>query len=83
MPDAYQFSEFVTIGGLVSYGPDIVDLSARAATYVDKILKGADPAELPIEQPRRFQLAINRRTARRLGLAVSPALLLQADKIVG
>jgi putative ABC transport system substrate-binding protein len=82
LPDAYQYSEFVVIGGLVSYGPDIVDLSSRAADYVDKILKGADPAELPIEQPRKLYLAINRRSANRLGLNVSPALLLQADKVI-
>ena len=82
LPDSYPFVDFVTVGGLMSYGPDIADLSARAATYVDKILKGADPAVMPIEQPRRFQLAINHRTARRLGIEVSPALLLQADRVV-
>ena len=82
LPDSYPFVDFVTVGGLMSYGPDIADLSARAATYVDKILKGADPAVMPIEQPRRFQLAINHRTARRLGIEVSRALLLQADRVV-
>jgi len=82
LPSAYQFSQFVVIGGLVSYGPDIADLSSRAAAYVDKILKGANPAEIPIEQPRRFFLVINRRTAGALGLRISPALLLQADQVI-
>ena len=82
LPSAFQFADFVSIGGLVSYGPDIADLSARAAAYVDKILKGANPAELPIEQPRRFFLVINRKTASMLGLRISPALLLQADQVI-
>lgn len=82
IPSAYQFSYFVLGGGLVSYGPDVTDLSARAALYVDKILKGANPAELPIEQPRRLFLAINRRTGSALGLAIPQVLLLQADLVV-
>jgi putative ABC transport system substrate-binding protein len=82
LPSAFQYSQFVVIGGLVSYGPDIADLSSRAAAYVDKILRGANPAELPIEQPRRFFLVVNRRTASALGLRISPALLLQADQVI-
>jgi putative ABC transport system substrate-binding protein len=78
----YQFSEFVSIGGTLSYGPDITDLSYRAVAYVDKILKGANPAELPIEQPRKLFLMINRRSANALGLTVPPALMLQADQII-
>jgi putative tryptophan/tyrosine transport system substrate-binding protein len=82
LPSVYQFADFALIGGLASYGPDIGDLSARAAAYVDKILNGANPAELPIEQPRRFFLVINRRTANTLGLRITPALLLQADQVI-
>ncbi|HEY2816590.1 MAG TPA: ABC transporter substrate-binding protein [Casimicrobiaceae bacterium] len=82
LPSAYQFVELVTIGGLVSYGPNIAELSARSVAYVDKILKGANPAELPIEQPRKLFLVINRKTATALGLTVSPALLLQADQVI-
>ena len=82
LPSVYQFSYFVESGGLVSYGPDIIGMSARAAAYVDKILKGANPADLPIEQPRKLFLVINRKTARTLGLAIPPTLLLQADQVV-
>lgn len=82
LPSVYQFSDFVRVGGLASYGPGIADLSARAVVYVDKILKGADPAELPIEQPRRLFLVLNRKTANALGLTIPPRLLLQADEII-
>jgi putative ABC transport system substrate-binding protein len=82
LPSVFQFSDFVEIGGLASYGPGIADLSARAVVYVDKIRKGADPAELPIEQPRKLFLAFNRRTANALGLTIPPRLLLQADEII-
>jgi len=82
LPSVYQYADFVVIGGLVSYGPDIVDLTARAADYVDKILKGANPAELPIEQPRSPFLVINRKSASMLGLVVPTALLLQADQVI-
>ena len=82
LPSAYQFSDFVEVGGLVSYGPGIADLSARAVEYVDRILKGADPAELPIEQPRRLFLVLNRRTANALGLTMPSWLLLEADEII-
>jgi putative tryptophan/tyrosine transport system substrate-binding protein len=82
LPSVYQFSDFVLIGGLASYGPGIADLSARAVVYVDKILKGANPALLPIEQPRRLFLVLNRKTANALGVAIPPRLLLQADEII-
>jgi putative ABC transport system substrate-binding protein len=82
LPSVYQFAEFVAIGGLVSYGPDIAALSARAAVYVDRILRGANPAELPIEQPSKLLLVINRKTANALGVKIPPALLLQADQVI-
>ncbi len=81
LPSLFQYTDFVPIGGLVSYGPDIADLAYRAAAYVDKILKGANPAEMPIEQPRKLFLLINRRTASALGLTIPPALLLLADQV--
>ena len=81
LASVYQFSEFVSIGGTLSYGPDITDLSYRAVAYVDKILKGANPAELAIEQPRKLFLVINRKSASALGLTVPAALTLQADKV--
>ena len=82
LASVYQFSEFVSIGGTLSYGPDITDLSYRAAAYVDKILKGADPAELAIEQPRKLFLVVNRKSANALGLTVPAALTLQADRVI-
>jgi putative ABC transport system substrate-binding protein len=82
LPSVYQFAQFVLLGGLASYGPDIAELSSRAMVYVDKILKGANPADLPIEQPRKLFLVINRRTASALGLTVPPPLLLQADQVI-
>src|SRR5690349_8637795 len=72
-----------TIGLMqVSYGPNFVDLFRRAATFLDKIIKGAKPAELPVEQPTKFELVINRKTANALGLTVPPTLLAQADEII-
>jgi putative tryptophan/tyrosine transport system substrate-binding protein len=82
LPSVYQFAEFVVIGGLMSYGPDIAAMSSRAAVYVDQILRGARPGDLPVEQPRKLLLVINRKTANALGVNISPALLLQADQLV-
>lgn len=82
LPSMFHLPEFVRLGGLLSYGPDRADLFRRAATYVDKILKGAEPADLPVQQPTKFELVINLKTAKGLGLAVPPILLAQADEVV-
>lgn len=78
----FHLPEFVQVGGLLSYGPDRVDLFRRAADYVDKILKGAKPADLPVEQPVKYELTINMTTARQIGLTVPPLVLAQAAEIV-
>jgi ABC-type uncharacterized transport system substrate-binding protein len=78
----YELRPFVDIGGLVSYGANIEDIWRRAATYVDKILKGANPAELPIEQPTKFELVMNKRTAAALGLIMPPSILIRADEVI-
>jgi putative ABC transport system substrate-binding protein len=82
LPAIYPYRTFVDAGGLMSYGVDPSDLSRRAATYVDRILKGAKPAELPIEQPTKFELIINLKTAKALGLTIPPSLLLRADQVI-
>jgi len=82
LPGAYTMSEFVDAGGLMSYAPNIADNFRRAADYVDKILKGAKPADLPVEQPTRFELVINVKTASALGLTIPASLLQRADRLV-
>jgi len=82
LPAMYEGREFVEDGGLISYGPDIVEMTRRSAAFVDKILKGAKPADLPIEQPTRFELAINAKSAKALGLTLPPILLARADEVI-
>jgi len=82
MPAVYTRGRWVSAGGLMSYGSNLHDLYRRAATYVDKILKGARPAELPVEQPTKFDLVINLKTAKALGLTIPPEILIQATKVI-
>ena len=82
LPVVYGYSEFVDVGGLISYGPYRPDLYRRTAIYVDKILKGAKPAHLPIERPTRFELVVNPGAARTLGLSLPPQVLLSADRVI-
>ena len=82
LPAIYPFPEFANLGGLLVFGPDFADMFRRSATYVDKILKGARPADLPVEQPLKFDLLLNMKTAKTLGLAIPPSLMLSADRII-
>ena len=82
LPAVYPFSYFATSGGLVSYGPDQVEQFRRAASYVDRILNGEKPADLPVQHPTKYELVINLKTAKSLGLDVAPSLLARADEVI-
>jgi putative tryptophan/tyrosine transport system substrate-binding protein len=82
LPAIYPQSDHIDAGGLLFYGPSIADLYRRAATYVDKILKGAKPADLPVEQPKKFELVINLKAAKQIGLTIPPNVLARADKVI-
>jgi putative ABC transport system substrate-binding protein len=82
LPSIYPHSLFVENGGLMSYGPDFADEYRRTAVFVDKIFKGAKPAELPVEQPTKFDLVINLKTAKQIGVTIPPHVLARADKVI-
>jgi ABC-type uncharacterized transport system substrate-binding protein len=82
LPAMYLYGQFTNVGGLISYGPDLADLFHRAGSYVDNILKGTKPSDLPVEQPTKFELVINMKTAKALGLTVPPSLLIRADEVI-
>jgi putative ABC transport system substrate-binding protein len=82
LPTMYWSRELVEAGGLMAYGANIPDLFRRAATFVDKILKGRKPADLPVEQPTRFELTINMKTAKALGLTFPPTIMVRADQVI-
>jgi putative ABC transport system substrate-binding protein len=82
LPTIYGFTEFVDAGGLMSYGPSLPDIYSRGATYVDKILKGRTPADLPVEQPTKFEFVINLKTAKQIGIMIPPNVLARADRVI-
>jgi putative tryptophan/tyrosine transport system substrate-binding protein len=82
LPSIYDRSEFVEAGGLMSYGPNVTNMARRAATYVDKVLKGANPGDLPVERPTKFDFVINLKTAKQIGLTIPQSVLYRADKVI-
>jgi putative ABC transport system substrate-binding protein len=82
VPAVYAGPQFAREGGLLSYGIDLVDSYRRAATYVDRILRGEKPGDLPVQFPTKFEMVLNRKTAKALGLAVPPSILLRADEVI-
>jgi putative ABC transport system substrate-binding protein len=82
VPAVYAQSNFVRNGGLLAYGSDAVDILRRAASYVDRILRGAKPGDLPVQFPVKYEMAVNLKTAKALGLAVPPSILLRADEVI-
>jgi len=82
LPAIYLFRQFATGGGLIVYGPDLVDIFRRTGEYVDKVLRGTKPSDLPVEQPTKFEFIINMKTAKALGLTVPPSLLVRADEVI-
>ena len=82
VPAVYSLSDFARDGGLLSYGPDQVDIFRRAASYVDRILRGAKPADLPVQLPTKFEMVVNLKTAKALGLTVPQSILLRADEVI-
>ena len=78
----YGIPDFAREGGLLSYGPDFVDIIRRAATYIDRILRGEKPADLPVQLPTKFEMVLNRKAATALGLAIPPSILLRADEVI-
>jgi putative ABC transport system substrate-binding protein len=82
LPAIYHYSEFVEAGGLMSYAPDNTDLWRHAAEFVDKILKGAKPGDIPVEQPKKFEFIINLNAAKQIGLTITPNVLVRADRVI-
>ena len=82
LPAIYDFKYAAEAGGLISYGPELIEMYRRSAELVDKILKGANPAEIPFEQPSKYELVINPKTAKALGLTILPTVLFRADRVI-